>query len=83
MSLVGRTLIVNHVLMSSLWYFIIIWARSKRVLGKIKTLFRNYLWIGAKNATRAHASWDDYMMPKKVGGLSLILPKDASLYLLI
>lgn len=76
-SLVGQTLIVNQVLMSSLWYFIIVWARTKKHLGEIKALLCNYLWYGSENMIRAHVSWDNYMMPKKVGGLSLISLEDA------
>lgn len=41
LSLAGRTLIINHVLMSSLWYFIAMWAGSRKVLSKIKALMRN------------------------------------------
>lgn len=36
--LVLRTFIVNHVMMSYLWYFIAVWIRSKGDLGKIKAI---------------------------------------------
>jgi len=32
LSLVGKTFIVNRALMSSLWYFIVVWVGSKKVL---------------------------------------------------
>jgi hypothetical protein len=71
LSLVGRTLIVNQVLMSSLWYFIAVWVGSKKLLGRIKALLCNYLWSGSENTARAQVNWDDCTVPKKVGGLSL------------
>jgi hypothetical protein len=63
--------------MSSLWYFIAVWAGSKKVLGRIKILLRNYFWSGSENTARARVNWDDCTMPKKVGGLSLTLPENA------
>lgn len=36
--LVWQTFIVNHVMMSYLWYFIAVWVGSKGVLGKIKAI---------------------------------------------
>lgn len=77
LSLVGRTLIVNQVLMSSLWCFITVWAGSKKIIWKIKALLRNYLWSGSENIATTCVSWDDYMMPKEISGPSLISPKDA------
>ena len=49
--------------MSSLWYF--------------NALICSYLWSRLENMARARVSWDDYMMPKKFGGLGLTLPDDA------
>lgn len=57
--LTWQTLIVNWVLMSSLWNTIIVWARSKRVIGRIKFLLCNYLWYGSENMARARVGWDD------------------------
>lgn len=54
------------------WYFVAVWVGSKRGLGRIKALLCYYLWFGSKNTTRAQMSWDNCMMPKKVGGLSFI-----------
>ena len=43
LSLARCTLIVNHVLTLSLWYFIAVWVGSRKNLGKIKALLHNYL----------------------------------------
>ena len=64
LSLVGRALDVNHVLMSSLCYFIAVWASLKKVLVKIKALLRNYLCFGFENMARTRVSHDNCMMPK-------------------
>ena len=63
--------------MPSLWYFITVWAGSKKLLGRIKALFCTNLWSGSESTTRARVSWDDCTMPKKVVGIYLILPEDA------
>lgn len=65
------TLVVNKVLISSLWYFIKVWVGTKKILCKIKALLCNYLWYGVENAARAWVRWDDCTIPKKVGGWSL------------
>ena len=77
LSLAGRTLIVRQILMPSLWYCIVVWVGSMKLLGRIKALLHKYLWSGSWNTTRARVSWDDCVMPKKVGGLSIISPEDA------
>lgn len=64
--------------MSSLWYFIPIWAGLSKVLGKIKALLCNYLWLDSENKPRPHVSWDDYVLPNKVGGLRLASLEDAT-----
>ena len=68
---------MNQVLMSSLWYFITVWAGSKKVLGNIKALLCNSLRSGSENMTISCVSWDDYVLPKKVGGLRLTFVEDA------
>lgn len=44
LSFVGITLIVNQVLMLSLWYFIAVWDGANKVLRKIKAMLRDDLW---------------------------------------
>lgn len=77
--LVGRTLIVNQTLMSSLWCFIAVWIGSKKILSleKIKVLLCNYLWFGSENTAITIVTWDGCTMPKRVGGFHLTPPDDA------
>ena len=46
LSLLARAIIVNMVLLSSLRYFISIWAGSKQVIRRIQADVQNYLWAG-------------------------------------
>ena len=58
LSLAGRRLIVNQVLMSTLWYFIGVWAGSRKVIKQSQALLRNYLWSGREHRARARVAWD-------------------------
>lgn len=44
---------------------------------KKKCLLRSSLWSGMENMPCAHVMWDDRILLKKVGELSLTLPEDA------
>jgi hypothetical protein len=44
LSLVGRVLIINSVLFSLFWFFIVISAGSLQVLRKIRGLLQNFMW---------------------------------------
>jgi len=43
----GRTIVINHVLLSSLFFFIAIWAGSQAGVGKYKSAIQNYMWSGS------------------------------------
>lgn len=83
LSLAGRTLIVNQVLLSTLYYFLAVWAGTVRSLRKIKTLLRCYLWAGNIHATRTRVAWSVCCVKKGDGGLGLVEPEDAMDALLI
>lgn len=76
LSLVCRTLIVNQVLISSFWHFSTVWAAVNGVSLKTKPTLWSYLWYGFKNMAHTQVSWEDYMIPKKIGGQTLTSPKD-------
>lgn len=77
LSCVGITLIVNKVMMSSLSYFIAVWACAKKVLRKVKAMLCNYLWSWYECTARARVCWNDCVMPKNTEGLSLTSLEDA------
>lgn len=77
LSLAARAVVVNSVLLSTLWYFLSIWGGSKDILSKIRSKLCNYLWAGTEENSRVRVRWDDYCAPKATGGLGLIDPDDA------
>ena len=77
LSLACRNLIVNQMWMSSLWYFIVVWACLKKILWKIKALLHNYLWSSSENMAQTQMNWDDCTMPKQVRGFRFTFPDDA------
>ena len=56
LSLAARRLIVNQVLMSTLWYFIGIWAGSREAIKQIQALLCNYLWAGCEHRAIARVA---------------------------
>jgi hypothetical protein len=72
LSLTARRVIVNSILLSTLWFFIHIWAGSNSIIKKIRASLRDYLWSGTEVRAIARVGWDDCCADKKVGGLNLI-----------
>ena len=77
LSLAGRTVICNQVLLSTLWFFITVWGGSNKILNKIRGAIRNYLWSVKEQLTRTRASWRECCLKKNYGGLGLVDPEAA------
>lgn len=77
LSLAARAVVVNSILLSTLWYFLNIWGGSKDILHTIRGKLRNYLWAGTEENSRVRVRWDDCCASKAAGGLGLIDPEDA------
>jgi hypothetical protein len=77
--LVNKTLIINLVLVSSLWFFINVWGMggTKKVVNKCKTLLCNFLWGGGQFTTRVRVQKDVVCAPRMVGGLGITNLKEA------
>jgi hypothetical protein len=73
LSLIGRALIVNSVLLSSLWFFIVTWVGSLAILWRIRGMLYNFLWSGTDHRCRARVSCS----ARRIGGLDLIDPDDS------
>jgi hypothetical protein len=82
LSLVGRIVLCNQVLLSTLWFFITVWGGSNKVLRKIRGAIRNYMWSGKDQFTRTRVSWQECCLKKKYGGLGLVDPEEAKTSLL-
>lgn len=65
LSLPGRALIVNQVLLSTLYYFLAVWAGTIACLRKIKSLLQCYLWAGSTHRTQVRIAWKHVVTKKK------------------
>ena len=61
LSLAGRILTVNQVILASSWYLAICLSISDKALRGVKSLVRNFVWLGKKDKkTRARVSRLEY-----------------------
>jgi hypothetical protein len=75
LSLHGRVVVANSVLLASMWYIASTWLFSRSIILKLQRLVRNFIW-GASVGTRAVAkvAWSVLIRPIREGGLGLIDP---------
>lgn len=71
-SLHGKTVIVNHVVTSSLWYILIVVATNPHKLHKLQQMLVSFIW--GKEGRRAQHKVPEHvlMLPKHRSGLGLI-----------
>ncbi len=75
LSLAGRILVANQVLLASMWYIATSWNPNPRMCSQIRGIVRNFIWGGRDTPTRAKVKWDTMVMPTSRGGLGIIDPK--------
>ena len=65
LSLAGRVVIANSVLLASMWFIAFAWLFSRSAIMKVQSLIHNFLW-GRKNGSRAvvKVAWDVLIRPK-------------------
>ena len=75
LSLPGRVIVANSVLLASMWYVASTWLFSRSIILKLQRLVRNFIW-GAPLGARAVAkvAWSVLIRPIREGGLGLIDP---------
>jgi hypothetical protein len=69
-----RKMIVNNIILSTLWYFVNVWGGTKKGILIINRLLKNYLWAWSNHNCRCWIAWDQCCGKKKDGGLSLVNP---------
>ena len=75
LSLAGRIIVANHVLLSSLWHAISVWMFDKEAIRTVKACIRGFLWAGMrKDNAAAKVSWSTLVLPKSKGVIGLIDP---------
>jgi hypothetical protein len=78
LSLAGKILVANQVLLASMWYLATCWNPNPRMCCHVRGVVKNFIW-GSKDAP-AHAKikWDTLALPTTQGGLGIIDPKTQS-----
>jgi len=79
----GRGVIVNIVLLSSIMYFASIWGRMKKGLKKVTTTIQNYLWSSTLHRARTKVSWLQCCLTKDKGDINVINLVDAMTALMV
>ena len=75
LSLAGRVMIANQVLLSSMWYIASTCLFSRSCLLQIQRMVRNFIWIGrSNNDARAKVAWSTLTTQFSDGGLGLVDP---------
>ena len=75
LSLAGRMLVANQVILASIWYIVSCWNPSKDFINFIRSLVRNFIWSGREaGLTRAKVSWASVISQTGEGGMRLIDP---------
>jgi hypothetical protein len=71
LSLAWTTLILNRVLLSTLWYFITSWVQFRKVMQQIRMLLHKYLWAKRGHTIDRKIKWKDCYVVLKIRGLGL------------
>jgi hypothetical protein len=78
LSLAGRILVANQVLLASMWYMATAWNPNPTMCSQIRGIVCNFIWSGKASNTRAKVKWETLVLPTAQGGLGIIDPKTQS-----
>jgi ABC-type Fe3+ transport system substrate-binding protein len=78
LSLAGRILVANQVLLASMWYMVTAWNPNPTMCSQIRGIVRNFIWSGNASNARAQVKWETLTLPTTQGGLGIIDPKAQS-----
>jgi hypothetical protein len=78
LSLAGKILVANQVLLASMWYIAASWNPSPRMCSQVRGVVRNFIWGGRDAPARAKVKWNTMVIPITQGGLGIIDPKAQS-----
>jgi len=82
LSLAGRILVANQVLLASIWYMAACWNPNPRICCQVRGVIRNFIWGGRDAPARAKVKWDTLALPIAEGGLGMLDSKSQSKALL-
>ena len=76
LSLAGRIMIANQVVLSSIWYLASCTDLSSKALKLARALVRNYIWSGRRDSSpRARVRWDTTVLPIVHIGIKILDPQ--------
>ncbi len=75
LSLAGRILVANQVLLASMWYMAAAWNPNPAMCSQIRGIVRNFIWSEKASNARAKVKWETLVLPTAQGGLGIIDPK--------
>jgi hypothetical protein len=76
LSLAGRIMIANQVILSSIWYFASCMDFSNHALKLVRATVRNYIWSGKTGTNaRARIRWATAVLPIVRGGVKILDPQ--------
>lgn len=71
-TLMGRIAIVNHLILSQLWYTLTVWTGKMSTLENLQRMIVKFIWRGQNPAGRARVNINTLTKPRNMGGLGLI-----------
>jgi exonuclease III len=84
LSLAGRIMVSNQVILSSIWYFASCMDFSNHALKLVRATVRNYIWSGRTGTNaRARVKWATAVLPIVRGGVKILDPQWQSSALLV
>ncbi len=75
LSLAGRILVANQVLLASIWYLAACWNPNPRMCCQVRGVIRNFIWGGKDTPMRIKVKWDTLTLPTAEGGMGIADPK--------
>ena len=76
LSVAGRIMITNQVILSSIWYFASCMDFSSQAINLVRATVRNYIWSGKRESnTRARVKWATAILPIVRGGVKILDPQ--------
>jgi hypothetical protein len=78
LSLAGKILIANQVLLASIWYLAAFWNPNPRMCCQVRSVVGNFIWSGKATDARTKVKWETLILPTSQGGLGIIDPKTQS-----
>ena len=75
LSLAGRVVVANQVLLATMWYVTSCWIFSSSCISQVQRLITNFLWSrGDGRLAKAKVAWPVITLPTSQGGLGIVDP---------